>query len=57
MPSKNDYQDLTLAQAVRQLAEHHYDHRTRHLSSDEYQLLLRAADAINREVPLATAFS
>ncbi len=39
MPSRAQYEQLTLADAVRWLAELHFDTRTRHLSMDEYELL------------------
>ena len=44
MPTRSEYEHLTLGAAVRRLAEHHYAERTRHLSHDEYELLQRAAD-------------
>lgn len=57
MPRRDDYQGLSLADAVRYLAEHHGEERTRHLSQDEYELLQRAADVIDREAPTLQAFS
>lgn len=57
MPRRDDYQGLSLADAVRYLAEHHGEERTRHLSQDEYELLQRAADVIEREAPTLRAFS
>lgn len=56
MPRRPDYEDLTLADAIRQLAEHHYEARTRHLSQDEYILLERAAAAIEHASPAVAAF-
>jgi hypothetical protein len=56
MPRKTEYQDLSLGAAIRHLAEHHYEQRIRHLSHDEYRLLLRAAEAIERARPAMAAF-
>ncbi len=47
MPGKDFYAELTLADAVRKLAEHHYEYENRHISRDEYDLLLVAADRID----------
>jgi hypothetical protein len=57
MPSRVQYEQLSLAEAVRWLAELHFDARTRHLSSDEYELLNRAADVIAERAPDVAAFS
>jgi hypothetical protein len=57
VPSRAQYESQTLSEAVRWLAELHYDARTRHLSSDEYELLNRAADIIAAHAPELTAFS
>jgi hypothetical protein len=57
MPRRNEYEKLTLADAVRRLADNHYEDRTRHLSSDEYELLQRAADALTGAVPTMCAFA
>lgn len=56
MPSRAEYETLSLAEAVRRLAEGHYEPRTRHLSTDEYQLLLRAADVIQQHASAVAAF-
>ena len=56
MPTRSEYEHLTLGAAVRRLAEHHYAERTRHLSHDEYELLQRAADMVERTLPVAMAF-
>ena len=40
------YEELSLADALRALADHHYNPRTRHISRDEYDLLQRAASAV-----------
>lgn len=57
MPTRAEYESLTLAEALRWLAELHYDVRTRHLSSDEYELLNRAADVIATQSPKLAAFA
>lgn len=57
MPSRASYADLTLAEAIRQLAERHHEQRTRHISADEYQLLLRAAEVLDRDHTHLTAFN
>ena len=44
MPDRKTYAGLSLADALRYVAEHHHDQRTRHITEDEYELLLRAAD-------------
>lgn len=51
MANKSEYQTLSLVDALRWLAEIHYDPKTRHLSRDEYQLLQRAADVISPYAP------
>lgn len=56
MPNRVAYDGLTLADAVRELAERHYEQRTRHISADEHQLLLRAADLLDRDYPRLAAF-
>lgn len=57
MPKRNDYETLTLADAVRTFAEHHAAVKNRHISRDEYELLIRAAEALERETPKLGAFS
>lgn len=57
MPNRAIYADLTLAEAIRQLAERHHEHRTRHISVDEYQRLLRAAEVLDRDNAYLPAFS
>lgn len=57
MPQRDLYCNLSLADAIRYLAEHHGEERTRHLSQDEYELLQRAADVIEREAPSLGAFT
>jgi len=48
MPGQEYYEGLIPSEALRKLAEHHSAPRTRHLSFYEYQLLLRAADELDR---------
>ncbi len=57
MPGRDDYEGMSLGQAVRWLAERHHEHATRHISADEYQLLLRAADVLERDHSTVTAFT
>ena len=56
MPQRRGYEGLTLADAVRRLAEHHGEPRTRHISEDEIALLLRAAEVIDDAAPTMRAF-
>ena len=44
MPTIESYSGLTLVEAMRQFADHHYESRTRHITQDEYKLLYDAAD-------------
>ncbi len=46
MPGELEYRGMSLAQALRHFAELHFDPRTRHISQAEYELLLRAATAL-----------
>ncbi len=46
MPNSTYYSGMTLADAVRKLAEHHYDRESRHISAAEHALLVRAAEAL-----------
>jgi hypothetical protein len=48
MPKSEEYEGMTLAEKVRHLAEHHQRHRTRHLSRDEYDILMDVATALDR---------
>lgn len=48
MPRYEDYAGLTLVDAVRQLAEHHSEPSTRHITRDERKLLHDAADWMER---------
>ena len=56
MPSRSTYQELSLADALRAIALHHSEPRTRHISFDEREVLLRAADAIEADRPTAPAY-
>jgi|GEM_PF-2751348 len=47
MPNRAFYDGLSLAGAIRRLADHHYEPDNRHISRDEYELLLRAAAALD----------
>jgi hypothetical protein len=57
MPKRTDYEGLTLTEAVLALAEHHGAPRTRHISEDEYELLVRAAEVIDDCAPSQRAFA
>jgi hypothetical protein len=57
MPRRAEYEGLTLAEAVRKIAEHHFASRTRHLSQDEHELLIRAADVIESTTQGLVAFA
>lgn len=46
MPGRDFYRGLSLEEALRTLADHHFESENRHISKFEYQLLLRAADLI-----------
>jgi len=48
MPGREYYEGLNLADQLRRMAEHHFDTRTRHLARFEYELLLKAADRLER---------
>ncbi|MGI8758396.1 MAG: hypothetical protein ACR2K0_03735 [Acidimicrobiales bacterium] len=56
MARRQTYEGLSLAEAVRVLADGHYEARTRHISADEHQLLLQAADVLDREHASLRAF-
>jgi hypothetical protein len=47
MPRGDHYAGLSLPDAVRALADHHHDPQHRHISRDEYDLLMRAAAAVD----------
>ena len=46
MPKESYYDGLVLSEAIEALAEHHYEQRTRHLSTIEYEMLRRAAEQL-----------
>lgn len=48
MPGDDEYRGMTLAEAIRHLAELHSAPETRHISKAEYDLLMRAAAALDR---------
>jgi hypothetical protein len=47
MPKGDYYKGLRLAAAIRKMAEHHHALKNRHISEDEYRLLLDAAKALD----------
>lgn len=47
MPDSDYYAGLSLADALKKLAHHHYEVDNRHISRAEYDLLLRAAARID----------
>ena len=55
MPKAEEYEGLTLAEKVRHFAEHHKEHRTRHISKDEYEILIDAATALEPSVTAPSA--
>lgn len=57
MPRRQDYQCLSLADAVRHMAEHHAAMKNRHISRDEYELLVRAAEVIDLTSPKLAAYA
>ncbi len=48
MPGTDHYASLTLAEAVKELADVHFDPRTRHISQAEHEILVRAAEELRR---------
>lgn len=57
MPNRDAYAGLTLADAIRLMAERHHEQHTRHISTDEFQLLVRAAAVLERDHAHLLAFS
>ena len=49
MAKYEDYEGLTVPEALLQMVEHHGNERTRHLSQYEVKLLEVAADWMDRE--------
>ena len=54
MPRPEEYEGLSLADALRHLADRHSEKRTRHISRHEYELLQDAATALDRSLGVAT---
>ncbi len=46
MPQREFYAGLSLREQLRRFAEHHYDEENRHISADEYEMLLQVIDAL-----------
>lgn len=57
MPRADYYKGLTLAEALRALADHHGAPRTRHITADETALLYRAADRLEQVTTVAASDS
>ena len=55
MPRREEYEGLSLADALRLLAARHSDKRTRHISHHEYEMLQDAATVLDRGVGVAEA--
>jgi hypothetical protein len=49
MPKGEFYYGLPLAEAISKLAEHHFEVKNRHISEDEYRLLVRASEALKAD--------
>ena len=56
MPSRDHYLGMSVAEALRALAEFHGDPRSRHLAHDEIELLVRATALIEHQSPSTRAF-
>lgn len=48
MPTLEHYQGLSLVEALKRLADHHSEARTRHITQDERKMLHDAADWMER---------
>jgi predicted GIY-YIG superfamily endonuclease len=46
MPKQTFYAGLSVPEALRRMAEHHYHVDTRHISEYEYELLVQVAEAL-----------
>ena len=46
MPKESHYEGMTVPQALREMAEHHYQPETRHISEYEYEMLIQVAEAV-----------
>jgi hypothetical protein len=55
MPKGDYYYGLPLREAILKLAEHHFEPKNRHISEDEYRLLIRAANALEADRDLRDA--
>lgn len=49
MPGEDFYDGLKLSEKVAALAEYHHQPSQRHISEDEYAILMQAADRIERD--------
>jgi hypothetical protein len=49
MPGPEYYQGMSLVEALRALAEHHWAVENRHISEYEFELLQEAADHLERD--------
>jgi len=47
MPTESFYEGLSVREALRRFAEHHYAIKNRHISEYEYELLIQVADALD----------
>ncbi len=54
MARLEEYEGLSLAEALRHLADRHSEKRTRHISRHEYELLQDAATALDGSFGVAT---
>lgn len=55
MPKGDYYYGLPLAAAISKFADHHFEPKNRHISEDEYRLLLRAVNALEADRELRDA--
>jgi hypothetical protein len=46
MPIRDDYEHLTISSALAKFAEHHFAHKRRHISRDEYTMLLSISEIL-----------
>jgi hypothetical protein len=53
MPKGDFYAGLPLAEQLQKFVDHHHDHRVRHISKDEAELVDRAIDLLRRGYPKA----
>jgi hypothetical protein len=57
MPTLDEYEYLTLSSALSKLAEHHFAHKRRHISRDEYLMLLAISEFLEDTAPAKLVFS